>query len=344
MRVWTRLENYQKDSARPLILALGNFDGLHSGHQEILQRVRDRARLRNGIPAVLTFFEHPQRVLHHSSRLSLLTSPQHRLLLFHEKRIEICFLVSFTIPFSKTTPETFVEEWLVQRLGVGEVHLGYNAHFGFDRKGDARLMRELAARLGFEFHESSPVKIEGEFISSSLIRRLIQEGELGQAKRFLGRPFSILASVVRGSGRGKELGFPTANLKPHSEILPPRGVYPVEVREACFHLRPTGRENEFEHQWEQVGEWRQGILNYGVRPTFEGTGEAVPEVFLFDFTGNLYGKTVEVIFHPRLREEEAFRNARELTQAIEKDVADAGRYFAKCNKQTGTPVSKKALQ
>jgi len=328
MKIWTRLENYQREENRPLVLALGNFDGFHSGHREILQGVTGRARERKGIPAVLTFFEHPQRVLHCSSGPALLTSPQHRLFLFHEKGIEVCFLISFTIPFSKTSPEAFVKEWLVHRLGVREVHLGYNAHFGFDRKGDARLMGGLAAKFGFEFYEARPVEIEGEFVSSSLIRRLIQEGELTRAERFLGRPFSILASVVRGSGRGKELGFPTANLQPHSEILPPRGVYPVEVRETCFHLKPTGREDEFEYRLEQLGQWRQGILNYGVRPTFQGTGEAIPEVFLFDFTGDLYGKTVEVVFHPRLREERAFQGAHELAQAIGRDVVDVRRYFA----------------
>lgn len=328
MKIWTRLENYPCDPERPLILALGNFDGVHRGHQEILQGVVDRARGRKGISAVLTFFEHPQRVLHHSKEPALLTSPQHRLFLFHERGFDLCFLLPFTIPFSKTAPEGFVEEWLAGRLGVREVHLGYNAHFGFDRRGDGRLMRELAAKFKFDFHEARPVKVGEEFASSSLIRHLIQGGDLDRAEQFLGRPFSLFASVIRGRGRGRKLGFPTANLRPHSEILPPRGVYPVEVRETVFHLRPTGRTDEFEYDLEALGEWRQGILNYGVRPTFQETGEAIPEVFLFDFTGDLYGKTVEVVFHSRLREEATFQDSRELVEAIDRDVAEARRYFA----------------
>lgn len=328
MRLWTRLESYQALPDCPLILALGNFDGVHRGHQRVLQGVLDHAKARRGIPAVLTFSEHPQRVLHHSSEPALLTSPQHRLLLFRERGIDLCFLLPFTVPFSKTSPENFVEEWLVKKLKAREIHLGYNAHFGFDRRGNAALMRELAQRFKFDFHESKPVKVEGKFVSSSLIRRLIQEGDLGRTEEFLGRPFSLVASVVRGSGRGRELGFPTANLRPHSEILPPRGVYPVEVREICFHLNPTGQEDEFEYDLEKFGPWQRGILNYGVRPTFGGSSEeAVPEVFLFDFTGDLYGKTMEVVFHPRLREEIRFQDSRELAQAIEKDVAFARKYF-----------------
>ena len=328
MKIWTRLENYQAVPDRPLILALGNFDGVHQGHQKILEGVIERSKEKKGLAAVLTFSEHPQRVLHRSNEPALLTSPQHRLFLFREMGIDLCFLLPFTIPFSKTAPEAFVEEWLVERLQVRELHLGYNAHFGFDRRGDARLMETFAKRLKFDLYESRPIKVEEEFVSSSLIRRLIQAGDLNRTEQFLGRPFSIFASVVRGSGRGKDLGFPTANLKPHSEILPPRGVYPVEAREIIFHLKPAGRADEFEYHLETVGGWKCGILNYGVRPTFKGAGEAIPEVFLFDFTGDLYGKTMEVVFHPRLREETIFEGPRELAQAIEKDAVEARRYFA----------------
>ena len=329
MKVWTQLEKYQKgNSERDLVLALGNFDGAHLGHQRILHSVVDHAKKRNGIPAVLTFHEHPQRVLHHSKTPALLTSPQHRLLFFQTMGIEVCFLLHFTIDFSKTRPEDFIKEWLVERLKVREVHLGYNAHFGFDRAGDCGLMRKLSGPLGFDFYEADPVTVEGQFISSSLIRHVIQEGDLARARSFLGRPFSIFASVVRGKGRGRTLGFPTANLRPHSEILPPRGVYPVEVRQTQFHLRPLLSSNEFEYELEELGEWRPGVLNYGTRPTFDPESEeAAPEVFIFDFSGNLYGKTVEVLFHPKLRDEKHFQDSKELSEAIERDVARAQEYF-----------------
>ena len=328
MKVWVRLDHFKKNlKDPPLILALGNFDGVHKGHQKIIERVVARGRELKGLPAVFTFSEHPQRVLHHSSEPALLTSPQHRLLLLQEKGIEIGFLLPFTEAFSKTNPEQFVEEWLVAKLGVQEIHLGYNAHFGFGRRGDVELMKILAKRIGFRFYEAESVEVDGEFVSSSLIRRVIREGDLAKARRLLGRPFSIFASVIRGKGRGKNLGFPTANLRPHSEILPPRGVYPVQVRESNFHLKSVGANDEFELITERPGPWRQGVLNYGVRPTFEEGEVEVPEVFLWDYSGDLYGKTVEVVFHPRLREEKEFRSSEELVQAIERDVESAQRYF-----------------
>ncbi len=327
MRVWTRLEKYQADPRRPLVLALGNFDGVHLGHQRILKTVAERAKKQKGLAAVLTFLEHPQRVLHGSDKPALLTSPQHRLLLFRDLGIDVCFLLHFTLAFSKTSPENFVENLLVERLKVKEVHLGYNAHFGFSRRGDSALMKTLAKRFEFDFFESAPVEVRGKFVSSSLIRRLISEGNLGEARQFLGRPFSIFASVVRGKGRGKTLGFPTANLRPHSEILPPEGVYPVEVRQNRFHLKSLIKKNEFEFVQEKPGAWRQGILNYGTRATFENSGPPVAEAYLFNFKGDLYGHTLEVVFHPRVREERRFEDRDALVQAIQRDIAHARQYF-----------------
>ncbi|MBI4116102.1 MAG: riboflavin biosynthesis protein RibF [Candidatus Omnitrophica bacterium] len=307
---------------------MGNFDGIHLGHQEILKKVVERARQKNGISAALTFAEHPQRVLHHSQGPALLTSPQHRLLLLKELGIETVFLLSFTLPFSKISPEAFIEEFLAKRLRVNEVHLGYNARFGHNRSGDSVLMRRMSTQLGFEFFECSPIKLGNEFISSSLIREAIRKGDLEKAKNCLGRPFSLFASVVQGKGRGRTIGFPTANLQSHSEILPPHGVYPVEVRKSAFHLRPLVEGHEYEYQAERPGEWLKGILNYGVRPTFEKSDAvAIPEVFLFDFEGELYGKTVEVRFYPKIREEKAFETQEELVEAIKSDVVRAKKFL-----------------
>jgi riboflavin kinase/FMN adenylyltransferase len=335
MEILTHLKRYPIEQSRPLILALGNFDGLHLGHQQILRNVVDHAKKINGVPAVLTFFEHPQRILHPSKEPPLLTSLQHRLFLFQEMGIQICFLLHFTVPFSKTSPEKFVEDCLKRSLGVSEVHLGYNGHFGFDRRGDSSLMKNLSKRLGFKFCETEPVKVGGQFVSSTLIREAVREGDLTQARRFLGRPFSIFASVVRGKGRGRRLGYPTANLRPRSEILPPRGVYPVEIREKLYHLKPTSETFEFEFVLENSGEWRHGVLNYGVRPTLEGaTADPIPEVFILNYSGDLYGKTVEVVFHPRLREEKRFVDSNELVQAITEDVNHTQHYFHSVSKSS----------
>lgn len=329
MKIWTRLAQYRVDPSRPLILALGNFDGVHVGHQEILKGVAKHAKKCGGVAAVLTFSEHPQRVLHPSKGPALLTSPQHRLFLFNEMGIELCFLLPFTQAFSKIDPESFVKDWLIGCLGAKEIHLGYNAHFGLDRKGDGQLIKKLSKQLNFDFYEIMPVKVNKEFVSSSLIRELITRGVLNQTELLLGRPFSLFASVVRGSGRGKSLGFPTANLQPHSEILPPHGVYPVELRENRFHLRPSSSRDEYEYVTEKPGRWWQGILNLGVRPTFEDSKKEIPEVHLFNFKGDLYEKTVEVRFHPRIREEKKFQNSLALVNAIKQDVLEAERYFSR---------------
>ena len=330
MKVWTRLESYSPDSERSLFLAVGNFDGVHRGHQKILESLVLHAKKVDGIPGVLTFSEHPQRVLHRASKPPLLTSPQHRLLFFDQMGIESCFLLPFTLAFSRTSPEEFVEKWLVNRLKAKAIHLGYNAHFGAHRRGDGVMMKELSKRLGFEFLEVEPVKIKNQFVSSTAIRTAIQNGDLKLVEEFLGRRFGIFATVVRGKGRGRLLGSPTANLQPHSEILPPCGVYPVEVRERAFHLKPQKEaKNFFVYKKERSGKWYQGVLNLGVRPTFErGPADVVPEVHLFDFKGDLYGKSVEVIFHPRLREEREFGTSEELVQAIRQDAENAKRYFA----------------
>ena len=335
MKVWTRIEHYGSDSSRPLILAMGNFDGVHLGHRQILVRVVTHAKKKKGIAAVLTFAEHPQRVLHPSHGPALLTSPQHRLFLFQEIGIEICFLLPFTPKFSKTDPKDFVRDWLVERLHVNEVHFGYNAHFGFNRKGDALLMRKLSERFHFDFHEAPSVKIGEEFVSSSLIRQLIQGGDIQRAAKLLGRPFSILASVVRGTGRGRSLGFPTANLNPHSEILPPYGVYPAEARRNQFHLKPLMEGEAFEYEREELGEWYRGVLNHGVRPTLDPQARETAEVFLLGFSGDLYGKTLEIVFHPRLREEKKFDGSSALIEAIQQDVAQVERYFSGKALQSG---------
>ena len=328
MQVWTQLEGYLPEKDCPLILALGNFDGLHLGHREIIKKVLSRARSQNGIPAVLTFFEHPQRVLSRSKEPGLLTSPQHRLYLFNDAGVQICFLPHFTPLISKLSPESFVSDWLVKKLKISEIHLGTNARFGCGRKGDGPLMKKLAQKYQFGFIEEKPVSVRGEVLSSTLIRQKIREGKLLEVQSYLGSQFSIFASVVRGSGRGKALGFPTANLQPHSEALPPNGVYPVKLRENIYHLHPGRNPNQFYYEAEAPSEWRQGVLNYGIRPTFQGESpQPIAEVHLFDYSRELYGKTVEVSFYPRLREERFFGRERELAEQIKKEILQVKDYF-----------------
>ena len=309
MQIFTRVEDFTQDPEKILLLGLGNFDGVHLGHRRLLGRALEDAKRRGGKAGVFTFQEHPQAVLHPQNRPQLLTSPEQRLMLFREIGLAVCFFIPFTAEFSRIEPEDFVRDILKKKLGVEKVFLGASARFGHGRRGDSKLMARLADECGFEFEEIPPVEAGGGIVSSSRIRKLVQEGNLEEAGACLGRPFGLLGKVIEGAGRGKSLGYPTANLEINAfQALPPQGVYPVRVR--------------------VDGPWLSGVLNYGLRPTFKD-GPAVPvlEVFILDFSGSLYGKTLEVLFYPRLRAEKAFQDAEALKTQIAQDVETARNYF-----------------
>ena len=320
MQIFTKVESFSPDPKTPLVLGLGNFDGVHQGHRKLLSRVLAEARQRKGKAAVFTFQQHPQAVLHPQSRPLLLTSSEYRLLLFREMGIEGCFFIPFTVEFSRLEPEIFVRDILKKKLGVEKVFLGAGARFGHERRGDSKLMTRLAKEYGFEFEEIPPVEAGGGIVSSSRIRKLVQEGQLEEAGACLGRPFSLLAKVIRGEGRGKSLGYPTANLEIGPYVFPPMGVYPVQVR----LLGSSSRQNAAGRRKDLL----TGVLNYGFRPTFKSDQkEPVLEVFLLDFKGDLYGKTLEVLFYPRLREEKTFQGVEALKKQIAQDVKNTRQYF-----------------
>ncbi|HTL46919.1 MAG TPA: riboflavin biosynthesis protein RibF [Verrucomicrobiae bacterium] len=328
MLILNDIAAFVPDPRKPLILAIGNFDGLHLGHQKLLDRVIKSARRQNGRAAVFTFREHPQHVLHPSSKPPLLTSPEHKIFLLSEAGVDICFLLDFTPALSRMEPEAFVRDVLVRKLGVREVYLGYNARFGKDRKGDAHLMAKLAQESGFRFGELEPVKKAGGLVSSTAIRELVREGRLAKVERKYGRPFSVFGKVVHGAGRGTKLGFPTANFEVSSEILPPFGVYPVRLREITLRFSGAGRSRAQEVRVRK-GPWLKGILNYGYRPTFEQGRRAVPEVFILDFRKKIYGRSFEIAFYPRIREEKAFKGPEALKKQIATDIQKARSCFRK---------------
>ncbi len=326
MQILTEIKQSRPDSKRPLILGLGNFDGLHLGHQALVRPVIREAARCKGIPALMTFRSHPQHVLRPSVKKPLLVSGPYKLFLFAQAGIKVCFWLDFTQKFAKTDPVLFVREWLLEKLGVREVCMGYNARFGRDRKGDGALMGLLSRELGFTFSQIPPVKAAGETVSSSRIRSLVDEGRLKEAHACLGRPFSLLGRVVHGAGRGKSLGFPTANLELGSTVLPPRGVYPVWVRRIKgLEIRQTSPKEQTIQP--RASSWIKGVLNLGFRPTFEKTKKALHvEVFLLDYKGqDLYGESLEVVFCERLREEKAFSSAPALGRQIRTDCRRARR-------------------
>lgn len=327
MKIVTNLKRFNKNDFPNLVVALGNFDGVHLGHQAIIKQISERAKQIGGSAAVFTFKEHPQRVLHKKEDPQILTSLIHKLYLLKQYGIDLCFLIDFTIDFSKKNPEEFVKEIFIEKLGAKEICLGFNARFGHDRSGDSKLMNQLAPKYGFGFTEAPALKIGEQIVSSSAIRSLIQTGKLSEAKELLGRPYSFFGTIVSGAGRGAGLGFPTANLDPHSEVMPPEGIYAAWVRILDCRLEETGSFSSLKEH--VVGDHLKAVLNYGKRPTFGKSDKPIPEVHILDFDGDLTAKTVEVMIGERLRSERTFDNEAALKTQIQKDIEASLKWFQK---------------
>lgn len=320
MLVHREIENFSPSPARPLFLAIGNFDGVHLGHQNILRRVAEDAKRCNGTAAVFTFPEHPQKILHTGQGPLLLSPVEQKIFLLEKFGIEVCFLQSFTEAFSKLEAEDFVQKILCGYLKVKKVYMGYNARFGHGRKGDGDLMRTLAEQYGFEFEKAAPVEITGNPVSSSRIRWLVEAGEFEKAAECLGRPWSFFAKVIHGQGHGAGLGYPTANFDMSGRVLPPLGVYPMAVRKLDVREKKQG--DAFFLEINPEGSWMMSAANCGYRPTIHPEAkEIVLESFILDQPGiELYGSTLEVLFYPRLRGERAFSTKEELQKQISCDI------------------------
>lgn len=283
------------------VATVGVFDGVHLGHFQVMRRVVTRARALGATPAVVTFAGHPKTVLLGRAPATV-TSLAHRLLLFERAGIADALVLEFTAELREWSAAEFVQRVLVEGLGARELVLGFDSKFGKDRGGTVAALRPLAAELGLGLLEVPPLRVGGRAVSSTAIREAVQLGELDRAAAMLGRPVSLLGTVVRGEGRGRALGFPTANLDPHHELRPPDGVYAVLVL--------------------LDGVLRPGVANLGRRPTFGSPGHAL-EVHLLDFDAPLYGRDLEVFFLARLRGEEGFAGAAELSAQIACDAAAA---------------------
>ena len=305
MQVFRTFEELARHSHK-VCLAIGVFDGVHLGHQRVIGEARDDARAAGGTAVVLTFDPHPMRVLRPEKAPLLLTSTEHKLALIGSLDVDACLLLTFDKPFSLTVPEQFIDAVARQTNQLQEICVGTRFRFGHDRAGDVRLMETLAPRYGFLAKEIKSVMLDGEMVSSTSIRNHVLNGQLDRAAAMLGRPFSILGTVEPGDHRGHELGFPTANLDTRNEILPPDGVYAVRVT--------------------AEGQSHKGVVNIGVRPTFaEAQSRRVTEVHILDFTGDLYGQHIEVLFLSKLRDERKFGSIDDLKLQIATDILAARR-------------------
>ncbi|HVF45639.1 MAG TPA: bifunctional riboflavin kinase/FAD synthetase [Pyrinomonadaceae bacterium] len=316
MRLFHGYEN--AEIARPVVLTLGVFDGLHLGHQLILSRVVERARALGAVPTVITFDPHPRAVLHPESAPPLLQTFDQKTEAFGLLGVEQTIVVRFTREFAEVRAGEFLRDVVHERLQAREVYLGRGFAFGRNREGDINLLRRVSGELGFAADEVPEVRLRGQRISSSRIRELLAAGRVGLARRMLGRPYGVEGRVVRGYERGRTLGFPTANLRPDNRVIPRAGVY----------VTATLIE----------GVWRRSVTNVGVRPTFEKEAEPSVETFVMDWGGDLYGDVVRVRFLRRLRDERRFASVEELKRQIDADAARARNYFARAGVQRSLSV------
>lgn len=301
MKILTDL-NQMKKEKDPVCLAAGFFDGIHKGHRKILDLTIEKARRVGGKAWILTFDTHPLRILKPSIAPALLTSNEHKLKILGETALHGCLLLPFTRRLARTVPEEFIDLLCGSIPALRDIVVGRNWHFGAGGKGNISVLSKLCRKHGIKMTAVNPVVMGGEPISSTRIRTKILHGRLVDAAAMLGRPFSIYGTVEKGKSMARGLGFPTANLKPSNEVLPPFGVYAVLVY--------TGRKTY------------DGVLNFGTRPTFSWGKKAQPqvEIHLLDFDGELYGIQLEVLFVERLRDERRFTSKEDLIKQIRLDI------------------------
>ena len=310
------------DLTSPVVVTAGTFDGMHQGHRAILETVCKEAEQRSGCSVAITFDKHPRSVLTPESAPPLLMSREEKHREIEATGIDLLIEIPFTLAFSKTSPEEFIEKFHVRLLSAAFIVVGVDHAFGRDRKGNVGMMKELGARFGFEVIEVEPRFFEGIPISSTRVRSKIAGGEVKEVSSLLGRSYGLIGEVVPGDSRGREIGFPTANLKPDEpdKLLPGDGVYVVRAKIDTS--------------------WIGGVANIGIRPTFDGEGRGV-EVHLLDFSGDLYGRRVELEFLVRLRNERKFSSVSNLSSQIREDVKSARSLLRKTENSGTEPLVSK---
>ena len=312
MLVARGVEELPRALVRP-VLTIGNFDGLHVGHRKIIDTVVERAHALDGEAVLYTFDPHPRKVLQGDAGPKLLTTTEQKLEILEAAGLDCVILQPFDREFARTTPETFIHEHIHRGIGPVEVYVGYDFHFGRDREGSMQLLTETGPRIGFSVTIIGEVTVGDEDVNSTRIRGLIAEGRVEEAAVLLGRPYRVRGPVVEGMQRGRDIGFPTANLAPHNEILPGAGVYAGRLR----LLDEAGGGAEL-----------PAVTNVGFRPTFEDGRDLVAEAHVIDFDGDLYGRPVELSFDACLRKEMKFDSVDELKVQIARDVEAAREWLA----------------
>ena len=285
----------------PLFLAIGVFDGVHLGHQAVISTSATHAKESGGTPVVVTFDPHPAKVLRPDDAPHLITATQHKIALIRDLGVAHLLVLHFDRAFASTAPEVFVQQLVANSRPLQEICVGHEWSFGKGRAGNLALLKQLGITQHFNVVGVGAVKVNGEVVSSTAIRRAVADGNLVKATQMLGREYTILGTVIAGEKLGRKLGFPTANLSAHSEQFPPNGVYVTEAR--------------------LDGTLYRGVANLGYRPTVNaGKPERLLELHLFDLDREIYGEEMEVRFLRYLRPEQKFENVEALAAQIARDV------------------------
>lgn len=282
-------------------LTVGTFDGVHLGHQKIINEMIYQSVERSCRNLLITFEPHPQLVLAKSSEIRLLSTLEQKLDYLKYLSIQNVLVINFTKSFSELSFNSFIEDYLIKKIGLNTIIVGADHHFGKDRQGNPKILKEMGENLGFSVIEVEPLMYKDAKISSSRIRKSLLSGEIKLANEMLGKKYELKGKVVKGNQRGKEIGFPTANIEldnPH-KLIPMRGVYFVEV--------DINNRNFY------------GMMNIGYRPTFNNSSELILEVHIFYFREDIYGEFIIIRFIDKLRDEKKFNSVAELKQQLEID-------------------------
>ncbi|PIE34587.1 riboflavin biosynthesis protein RibF [candidate division KSB3 bacterium] len=306
MRIFSTIDEIQETFPVPVV-TLGNFDGVHLGHQSLFKQVQERAQQLRGTSIVLTFDPHPQRILYPEREFYLINHIEEKREIIRQCGIDVLICMVFTQEFAAQDPEEFVKKVLVEKLHLHEMYVGYDSRFGQGKKGSPEMLKSLGERYGFHTVIIPPITHNGLVASSTKIRQLIRQGQIGQAAQLLNRPYAIDGSVVPGTQRGANLlGYPTANIDVIHELIPKSGVYICYIK------------------WNKHN--YPAVINVGSNPTFHANHVTV-EAYLLDFHHDLYGSQISAHFLKRIRDELTFPNARTLVEQIDHDVCVARAYF-----------------
>ncbi len=309
MRVHQSIENYDHKE-QSSVLTIGTFDGVHIGHQKIIERLNEIKDGTHEKSMILTFFPHPRMVLDHSNDIRMLTTMDEKIQLLEKFGLNELIIEPFTEEFSNLTALEFVRNILVRQLHLKKLVIGYDHHFGKNREGNFEQLMEYGELYDFRVEKISAQEIEKVSVSSTKIRRAIESGDMETANKYLGYHYLLTGTVIKGQGFGRKINFPTVNLdiKETYKLIPKKGVYVVKVN---FESKTSF-----------------GIMNIGYRPTVGGTGQTI-EIHLLDFKGDLYGKNMQVEVLKRLREENKFKSIEDLAQQIAKDEKTAREWLMK---------------